>query len=316
MLPLLERGAPMNKIFLIFLTLLGIHAMADTIQYIKLDNGYKVWTKRVGHGPIKILTLHGGPGCSHEYIENSFEKFFSPDEYEIFYYDQLGSYKSDQPDDLSLWTVDRFRDEVEQVRKALGLENFYLYGQSWGGMLAIEYALKYQSHLKGLILSNTPGSIASYQTYISQLRLQLPEAVQGELLSYEEKGDLLNPGYEKIMLEEVYSRHLCRLDPWPEDIMDVFQHINAKIYQTMQGPNEFIITGNFKNWDRWSDFPKIKVPTLVISGRYDTINPADTLKIGKLLPKGRAKICENGSHLAQYDDAENYFGTLRDFFTK
>lgn len=303
----------MKKIVFIFALFFGINLMAENIQYVELDNGYKVWTKRVGHGPIKVLTLHGGPGVSHEYLEESFKSRFPENEFEIIYYAQLGSYNSDQPDDLALWTVDRFREEVEQVRKALRLDQFYLYGHSWGGMLAIEYALKYQQSLKGLILSNTPASIQSYETYINELRLGLPPNVQTLLKSYEENSDFSNPSYQKLMLEEVYSRHLCRLQPWPEGLIQGFQHLNEKVYMTMQGPNEFIILGNFKNWNRWDDFPKISVPTLVISGGYDTINPADTLKIAGLIPNGKAKICENGSHLALYDDADNYFSAVLEF---
>lgn len=303
----------MKKIFLFLILVFGVPLMADNIQYVTLNNGYKVWTKRVGSGPIKILTLHGGPGCSHEYIETSFKDVFSPDEYEIIYYDQLGSYYSDKPDDESLWTVDRFCEEVEEVRKALGLAHFYLYGQSWGAMLAIEYALKYQRHLKGLILSNCPGSITSYETYINKLRSELPEEIQNKLSYYEDKGEFTHPDYHKIMVEEVYTYHLCRLKPWPEALDTMFKHFNAKVYQVMQGPNEFVIQGNFKNWDRWKDLSKIQTPTLAISGRYDTINPEDTLKIASLLPQGVAKICEKGSHLTQYDDPEPYFKELLHF---
>lgn len=286
---------------------------AHTVQYVEVGNDFKVWTKRVGHGPIKILTLHGGPGVSCEYLEDSFTKYFPPDQYEIIYYAQLGSLNSDQPDDPSLWKIERFREEVETVRKALKLENFYLYGQSWGGMLAIEYALKYQHHLKGLILSNTPGSIASYETYIQTLRSKLPTQVQNQLQAYEKNSDFSNPKYQQLMTDEVYSRHICRLKPWPNALQQTFQHMNEKVYLTMQGPNEFLITGNFKNWDRWKDFPQIEIPTLVISGRYDTINPDDTIKIAKLMPKGTSKICEKGSHLSLYDDADPYFGSLREF---
>lgn len=212
-------------------------------EFVQLDNGFRVWTKRVGNGPIKILMLHGGPGCTHEYFE-CFEEFFPKEKYQIIFYDQLGSYYSDQPEDLSLWTVERFCEEVEQVRRALGLENFYLYGQSWGGLLAIEYTLKYQQHLKGVILSNITGSVESYVHYLNQLREKFPKEIQERLKFYEDKGDYLNPEYEKLMFEEVYSRHLCRLKPWPESLLRTFAHLNAKVYQTIQGPNEFIVTGN------------------------------------------------------------------------
>lgn len=281
--------------------------------FVKLDNGYRVWTKSVGSGPIVILTLHGGPGCSHEYLE-CLEDFFPKDQYRIIFYDQLGSYYSDQPDDVSLWTLERFREEVEQVRKALGLENFYLYGQSWGGMLAIEYALKYQKHLKGLILSNITGSLDSYLSYLNELRSRFPKSVQDGLKYYEDKEDFENPEYEKILFEQIYTQHLCRLNPWPEPIMRTFAHLNKQVYYTVQGPNEFVVTGNFKNWNRWNDFAKIKVPTLVICGRHDTMNPKDIEKMGRLIPHARTKICENGSHLTMYDDQQNYFQAVHAFF--
>ena len=281
-------------------------------EFVQLDNGFRVWTKRVGDGPIKILTLHGGPGCTHEYFE-CFEDFFPKDQFQIIFYDQLGSYHSDQPDDPALWTVERFCDEVEQVRKALGLENFYLYGQSWGGLLAIEYSLKYQQHLKGVILSNITGSVESYVVYINELRSKLPQSVQDRLSSYEEKEDFLNPEYEKIMFEEVYSRHLCRIQPWPDSLLRTFAHLSTKVYHTVQGPNEFIIKGNFKNWNRWNDLHKITIPTLVICGRYDTMSPKDNEKMASLIPHAKLKICENGSHCTMIDDQENYFEALHSY---
>lgn len=281
-------------------------------EFVRLKNGYRVWTKRFGHGPIKILTLHGGPGCTHEYFE-CFEEFFPKDKYQIIFYDQLGSHYSDQPEDTSLWTVERFCEEVEEVRRALCLENFYLYGQSWGGLLAIEYSLKYQQHLKGVILSNITGSVDSYITYLNELRKKLPQDVQDRLKFYEDRNDFLNPEYEKIMFEEVYSRHLCMLKPWPESLSRTFAHLNAKVYQTIQGPNEFVVTGNFKNWNRWPDLKNITIPTLIICGRFDTMSPKDIEKMGTLIPNSWVKICENGSHCTMFDDAEIYFQTLHRF---
>lgn len=278
-------------------------------EFIQLDNGYRVWTKRVGNGPIKILTLHGGPGCTHEYFE-CMEKFFPKDQFQIIYYDQLGSYYSDQPDDPSLWTLDRFVEEVEQVRQALKLEDFYLYGQSWGGLLAIEYSLKYQNHLKGVILSNIVGSVESYIAYLNELRTKLPESVQKRLKYYEDRKEYHHPEYEQIMFDEVYSLHLCRIKPFPEAFLRTFMHLNAQVYETMQGPNEFVVTGNLKNWNRWNDLAKISIPTLLICGRYDTMNPNDVEKMGQLIPNSVVKICENGSHGAMYDDQDNYFNAI------
>lgn len=284
-------------------------------KYIQLDNGYRVWTKRIGTGPIKILTLHGGPGCTHEYFE-CFENYFPKDQYQIIFYDQLGSYYSDQPNDPSLWTLDRFCDEVEQVRKALGLEDFYLYGQSWGGLLAIEYTLKYPEHIKGVIFSNITGSVDSYLAYLNLLRLQFPQSVQDRLKAFEDKEDFLNPEYEKFMMEEVYTRHLCRIQPWPESLQRTFAHLNTQVYQTIQGPNEFVVTGNFKDWNRWNDLHKINVPSLIICGRYDTMNPADIEKMGTLIPNSTVKICENGSHCTMFDDPETYFEAIIGFLKK
>jgi proline iminopeptidase len=286
--------------------------MQYEVQYVELKNGYQVWTQRVGQGPICILTLHGGPGCTHEYFE-CFEDYFPKDEYQIIFYDQLGSHYSDQPDDASLWTVERFCEEVEEVRSALNLENFYLYGQSWGGLLAIEYSLKYQQHLKGVILSNITASVESYVTYINYLRSQLPLSIQEQMQFYEERADFFHPEYEKVLFEQVYSRHLCRLQPWPEVLLRTFSHLNKQVYNTVQGPNEFVVTGNFKDWNRWGDLPQISIPTLIISGRHDTMNPQDIEKMGSLIPDSCVKICENGSHCTLFDDADVYFETIKSF---
>lgn len=285
---------------------------ADKVEYVQLKEGYKVWTQRVGYGPIKILALHGGPGCTHEYL-TCLSEHLPKDQYQIIYYDQLGSYYSDQPDDVSLWTVERFREEIEQVREALGLEDFYLYGQSCGGIFAIEYALKYSSHLKGLILSNITGSYASYGDYLNHLRLQLPASIQEKLAFYESQGDFYNPEYEKVMFEEVYSRHLCRQMPWPDALQQTFAHLNPQVYRTLHGPNEFVITGPLKDWDRWNDLSQIPVPTLLIGARYDTMDPADQERMAALIPHSRVKICENGSHCSHHDDPENYFPALCGF---
>lgn len=279
------------------------------VQMVPVDGKYQVWTKRVGSGPIKVLTLHGGPGCTHEYLE-CFEDFLPPHGMQVIYYDQLGSAYSDQPHDSSLWTVERFRGEVEQVRAALGLENFYLFGQSWGGMLGIEYALAYQRHLKGLIISNMTASIPSYVASITALRQQLPPAMIRTLERYEATGEYTAPEYEALMFKQIYTKYICRLDPWPEPLVRMFRHLNTHVYNTMQGPNEFVVTGTFKDWDRWNDLPRITVPTLLSVGRFDTMSVADIEKMGALIPRARVAICEQGSHCSMYDDQETYFRDL------
>lgn len=282
------------------------------IKMIPIDGGFRVWTKRVGSGKIKMLLLHGGPGATHEYFE-CFEDFLPQAGIEFYYYDQLGSHYSDQPTDVSLWTTPRFLEEVEQVRKGLGLENFYLLGHSWGGMLGIEYALKYGQHLKGFILSNMTASVPAYAKYANELKSRLPKESIAILEKYEATGDYENPEYQKVMFGEIYARHLCRLDPMPEPLERTFKHFNAQVYNTMQGPNEFVITGNFKDWDRWADLPKIKTPTLAIGAKYDEMNPADIKREAELMPNARLAICENGSHMAFWDDQQTYFRHLIKF---
>jgi proline iminopeptidase len=282
------------------------------IRLIDIDGKYKVWTKKVGSGRIKMLTLHGGPGVTHEYFE-CFEDFLPQAGIEFFYYDQLGSAYSDQPDDPTLWTVDRFREEVEQVRQALGLENFYLFGQSWGGMLGIDYLLKYQKHVKAAVISDMTASIASYVKYVNALRAKLPPATIAVLEKYEAKGEYEAPEYQQVMYKDIYGQYLCRLDPWPDPVQRAFKHLNPKVYNTMQGPNEFVVNGTFKDWDRWKDLPRITVPTLLVVGRYDTMSVEDIQKMGKAIPHSRVAICENGSHLCMWDDQQAYFRHLLGF---
>lgn len=279
------------------------------VQMVPIDGGHRVWTKRFGSGSIPLLTLHGGPGGTHEYFE-CFEDFLPQHDIQIIYYDQLGSAYSDQPNDPSLWTLENFREEVEQVRRALGLEHFYMLGHSWGGMLGIEYALKYQQHLKGLIISNMTASIPAYVAHINELRNQQPPEVIRVLKKYEATENYSAPEYEKTLLTHIYSQHLCRVDPWPEPLMRMFRNLAQPVYNTMQGPNEFVVNGTFKDWDRWADLHQIHCPTLASGARFDTMRVSEIERMGDLIPHSRVSICENGSHCAMYDDQDTYFRDL------
>lgn len=280
-------------------------------KMIPVDGKYHVWTDAVGEGSVQMLTLHGGPGFTHDYLE-CFEDFLPKHGVRFYYYDQLGVGNSDQPDDVSLWTVERYRNEVEQVRKGLGLEQFYLYGHSWGGMLALEYALAHPGHVKALIISDMTAGIPAYEKYAATLLAELPEADRMTLAKYAAEGNYEAPEYMEVMMGKVYAKHVLRMDPWPEPVSRSFRKFNAKIYNTMQGPNEFVITGNFKNWDRWEDLKKINVPVLVICGRHGTMSPEDIKRMGSLIPKSRVVITE-GSHLEMYDAQEQYFRELVKF---
>lgn len=281
---------------------------------------FKVWTKRVGNNPdIKVLLLHGGPGSTHvDFV--CFESYFPHANIEFYYYDQLESGYSDNPNDSSLWNIDRFVDEVEQVRLALGLNNtnFYLYGQSWGGILAMEYALKYQKNLKGLIISNMVSSIPSYNKYANDvLGPQLPPEVLAEIREIEAAEDYNNPRYMELLLEHYYTKHALRIpyEDWPEPVIRGFSSLNNEIYLKMQGPSEFGSVGDatLKNWDRSKDLHKISVPTLTIGGKYDTMDPEHMEWMASEVKNGRYLYCPNGSHLAFYDDQETYFTGLIQF---
>jgi len=283
-----------------------------------MDGKYKVWTKRVGNNPkIKVLLLHGGPAATHEYYE-SFDSFFPLEGIEYYYYDQLGSYYSDQPNDSSLWTVARFVEEVEEVRKALGLDNtnFYLLGNSWGGILAMEYALKYQQNLKGLIISNMMASAPDYGKYADDvLAKQLDPAVLDEIRRLEANNEFDSPRYGELLMNHYYTAHLCHmpLDQWPDPVNRTFKHLNPVIYSMMQGPSEFGIGGTLATWDRKADLPNIKVPTLTIGAQYDTMDPKHMEWMATQFPKGRYLYCPNGSHLTMWDDQEHYFPGLIQF---
>ena len=275
------------------------------VQMIPLKEGYRVWTKRFGNSPIKVLLLHGGPAATHEYME-CFESFFPQAGIEFYYYDQLGSYYSDQPEDDRLWTVERFVEEVEQVRQALGLnkENFFLLGNSWGGLLAMEYALKYQQHLKGLIICNMTADFGKYEAYNKQLRSQLPAWLLDTLQYYESRGMYQHPRYQQLVFEHYYRKHICRLEEWPEPVVRSFQHINQHVYEYMQGPSEFVPGGILKGWSVWERLPEIYVPTLTVGARYDTMNPQEMAEMAQLVQHGRYLYCPDGSHLAMWDDQE------------
>jgi proline iminopeptidase len=275
---------------------------------------FKVWTKTVGNNPtIKVLLLHGGPGLTHELYE-SFDGYFPNESIEYIYYDQLGSYYSDQPNDTSLWTNERFVEEVEQVRIALGCDktNFYVLGQSWGGILAMEYAFKYQKNLKGLIISNMMSSSPAYNKYAEEvLGPKLPKAVFDQIKTFEKNKDYTNPKYTELLFKYYYTEHILRMpvDKWPESITRCFKHINPNVYVYMQGPSEFGITGNatLKNWDVTDKLKTITVPTLVIGAKYDTMDPKHMEWMSHEVQNGRFLFCPNGSHLSQYDDQKNYF---------
>lgn len=279
---------------------------------------YKVWTKRFGNNPTtKVLLLHGGPAMTHEYME-AFESFFPKANIEFYEYDQLGSYYSDQPTDSSLWTIDRFVDEVEQVRKALNLDssNFFLLGNSWGGILAIEYALKYQQHLKGLIICNMMASCPDYDKYAKEvLAKQIDPKILDTIRHLEATNDFQNPKYFELLMPNFYKQHICRLEEWPDPVNRALKHVNGAIYTMMQGPSEFGIGGRLTNWDRKADLPKISVPTLTVGATHDTMDPEHMRWMSTQVKQGQYLHCPNGSHLSMWDDQQVFMNGVIKFIS-
>ncbi|MBI5878246.1 MAG: proline iminopeptidase-family hydrolase [Chloroflexi bacterium] len=276
---------------------------------------FRVWTKRVGNNPtIKLLLLHGGPGATHEYFEPC-DCYLPAAGIEYYYYDQLGSAYSDQPDEPSLWELPRFVEEVEQVRQALKLDaqNFFLLGHSWGGVLAMEYALKYQQHLKGLIISNMMASGPKYNAYAHDVLMPaMDQAALAEVQRLEAAGDYNNPRYMELLMPHHYEHHILRMPAadWPDSANRAFKRINPAIYVPMQGPSELGLSGALLEWDRTADLHRIAKPTLVVGARHDTMDPAHMEWMSTAVQRGRYLFCPNGSHMAMFDDQATYMAGL------
>ena len=287
---------------------------------IKTPKGtFNVWTKSFGNNPkIKILLLHGGPAMTHEYME-CFETFFQREGFEFYEYDQLGSYYSDQPNDTTLWKTERFVEEVEQVRQAIGADqsNFYIVGNSWGGILGMEYALKYQKNMKALLVSNMVASAPEYGKYAQEvLAKQMNPKILAEIRAIEAKKDFANPRYMELLIPNFYHEHICRLTNWPDALNRSFKHANNAIYTQMQGPSEFGISGLLANWDIKNRLKEISIPTLMIGAKYDTMDPKAMEEQSKMVQHGEYLYCPNGSHLAMWDDQKTYMNGVISFIKK
>jgi len=293
-------------------------SMPSTEGYIPF-RGYNVWYRMVGDreepGKLPLLCLHGGPGIPHDYLE-SLETMASTGRRVIFY-DQLGCGNSDQPHNPSLWTVDLFVNEVDVVRRALGLDRLHLLGQSWGGMLAMQYALTQPAGLVSLIVASSPASMPQWVAEANRLRAALPPDVQQTLLQHEAAGTTNNPAYEEAMMV-FYRRHVCRLDPFPAGVQRAFDKLaqNPEVYHTMNGPSEFHVIGVFKDWDIVDRLGEIRVPTLVTSGRYDEATPAIAETIHHGIIGSEWVVFEHSSHLAHAEEADRYMQVLARFLNR
>lgn len=270
-----------------------------------------VWYAERGEGP-SVLLLHGGPGASSDYLKPLMA--LADDGYRVVRYDQLGSRRSDKPDDRGLWVVPRFVEEVETVRRELSLGKMHLIGQSWGSFLALEYALCYPEHLASVVLYSGAASTAQCVDGMDSLRDQLPAETVSMMRAHEAAGTLDDPSYVEA-IDLLYRRHLCRVDPYPSDLAESMQHMALPVYETMWGPNEFTCTGNLMSWDRRDRLHEINTPTLIVCGRYDEVIPSCSETMHAGIAGSNLVIFEESSHLCHFEEPDRFWATMRGFLT-
>lgn len=284
--------------------------MREETGFIPVD-GHRVWYRRVGGGPgLPLLLLHGGPGAGHDYLEPL--QGLARDR-EVIFYDQLGCGRSDRPDDPALWRIERSVREVDTVRKALGLGRIHLLGQSWGGWLGIEYMLSHPRGIAGLVLASTSASIPQFVSEAAKLKAQLPPAMVAVMARCEAAGHWDDPQYLEAVMA-FYRRHLCRVDPWPDCMQRTVRNLEGnQVYEVMNGPNEFIVIGNLKDWDRIDRLGEIRVPTLITVGAHDELTPAcaETLRAG--IPGSRVVQFDDSSHTAHIEETTRYLEVVDAF---
>jgi proline-specific peptidase len=259
---------------------------------------WQTWYRVVGDGEepgrLPVLVLHGGPGSAHDVLEGLGE--LARQGRRVAFYDQLGGGDSDRPDDPSLWTVDLFLEQLRSVREGLGLERLHLLGSSWGGMLALEYALSQPAGLESLVLNSTPTSAPRWAEETLRLHAELPPGLD-----------------EKAAEDEFKRRHICRLDPEPEVVKRARAKFGLQVYETMWGPNEFTVTGTLKEWDVIDRLGEIPVPTLITSGEHDECTPALVEPLHEGIAGSEWVLFENCSHTSYLEDPERYVETVAGF---
>jgi len=281
--------------------------------------GYRTWYRVIGEseepGKLPLLILHGGPGASHDYLEPL--EAMAQTGRRVIFYDQLGGGNSDHPHDPSMWTVDLFLEELGAVREALALDRLHLLGQSWGGMLAMEYALTQPGGLASLTVADSPASMDQWVSEANRLRAQLPPDVQQTLVHHERQGTTDSQEYQDAMLV-FYRRHVCRLDPWPDCVARTFEKLARypEVYNVMNGPSEFHVIGTLKTWDITDRLAGISIPTLLLSGRYDEATPMIVETIHRRIPGSQWVMFEESSHMPHVEETERYLQVSGEFLAR
>lgn len=282
----------------------------DQTQRVTVD-GHEVVTYSWGEGDEVVFLLSGGPGLPCRYLVEPHLRLVDAG-YRVVSYDQLGTGVSDRPKDDSLWHIERFAREVETVREALGLGAFHLIGHSWGGWLGIEYAVTFPRGLKSFVIADSAGDIPHLVSELGRLRASLgPETVR-MMQRREAEGSIDHPEYQAAETLLNY-RHVCRLEQWPEPLTASIEDWNKDPYETVQGPNEFLYTGNLKDWNRLEEMVSIGQPCLVVVGAYDELTPACALRMHKALPNAEMAVFAQSSHTPFYEEPEAYFTRVEAF---
>jgi L-proline amide hydrolase len=281
----------------------------------------ETWYRIVGElrpqGPAPLVTLHGGPGATHDYLLSLSDLAEARG---VVFYDQLGNGRSTHYPErgAEFWTVELFVSELHNLVDALGIgERHHVLGQSWGGFLAQEYAFTSPRGLQSLVLADTAASFPDFVTECNRLRQQLPPEVEATLRRHEEAGTTDDPEYEEACMV-FYQRHLCRLDPWPPEVGESFAWLerDPTVYHTMNGPSEFHVVGSLKDWQSRDQLGEIGVPTLLLSGRHDEATPAlqETLAAG--IPDCEWVVFEESSHMPHVEERERYMQILGDWLVR
>lgn len=286
---------------------------ADERIEVAVD-GHTVVAYSFGSGDNVVFCLNGGPGLPCDYLREAHSCLVDQG-YRVVAFDQLGCGAADRPTDPALWTIERYVEETETVRRALGLGKVHLMGHSWGGWLAIDYALAHPEALRTLILENTVADIPHLSTELDRLRGALGSETVAMMLAHEADGTLTHPEYQAAVTL-LNHRHVCRLPEWPAPVMRSLGDWNMAPYEAMQGPNEFLYIGNLKDWNRVPDLPRITVPVLITVGHHDELTPACAARMKRALPDAELHVFPNSSHMPFYEEPERYYPVLLDFLAR
>jgi proline iminopeptidase len=275
---------------------------------------YTVIAYEFGEGDEVVFCLNGGPGLPCDYLREAHSCLVDSG-YRVVAFDQLGTGASSRPEDASLWTIERYVAETETVRSALGLGEVHLLGHSWGGWLAIDYALAHPEALRSLILEDTVADMPHLISELDRLRGALGPETVAMMQRHEAEGTFDHPEYQAAITILNY-RHVCRLDDWPAPVRRSLSDWNMGPYGAMQGPNEFLYVGNLKDWNRVPHLHRITVPTLITCGQHDELTPACAMRMKLNLPNAELKVFPNSSHMPFYEEPGAYYPVLLDFLAR